>query len=255
MSVQSASGISTTPIVSGTTGSTNGLQQVQQLTQANQSFQQVLAETINMILEEEFASMSSLLSFDGTDSSDAMDLSLNTDGSSSSVLGPSMSSFLSLLPNFTSTAAPNATTTTPTATGGAVADASSAPAPIQSLIQQAASKYNLSPNLLSAVVQQESGFNPNSVSNMGALGLMQLMPQTAQSLGVSNPMDPAQNIDGGAHYLSQLLGQFNGSVPLALAAYNAGPGAVQQHGGVPPYPETQAYVTNILKTAGISNHL
>jgi len=117
----------------------------------------------------------------------------------------------------------------------------------QSLFSAAGARYGISPDLLAAVAQVESSDNPQAVSGAGAEGLMQLMPGTAASLGV-DPFDPAQAVDGGARLLAQDLQQF-GSVPLALAAYNAGAGAVQQAGGIPDYPETQAYVQNVLAAA------
>ncbi len=109
---------------------------------------------------------------------------------------------------------------------------------------RAASATGLSPQLLEAVARQESGFNPEAQSPAGAVGVMQLMPSTARELGV-NAANAAQNISGGAHYLAELLVQFK-SLPLALAAYNAGPGAVERYGGVPPYAQTQHYVQDIL---------
>ncbi len=114
------------------------------------------------------------------------------------------------------------------------------------LIEQAAKRNGIDPAVLHGLIQQESGFDPSSTSSAGALGLTQLMPGTAASLGVTNPLDPAQSIEGGARYLGEMLRRFGGNTEDALAAYNAGPGAVQQYGGVPPYAETQQYVTKVL---------
>jgi len=113
-------------------------------------------------------------------------------------------------------------------------------------VNAAADKYGLDPLLLQSLIQQESGFDPNATSASGAQGLAQLMPSTATALGVTNAYDPTQSIDGGAHYLAQQLKTFGGDVSLALAAYNAGPGAVERYGGIPPYPETGAYVQQVL---------
>lgn len=125
------------------------------------------------------------------------------------------------------------------------ASGSPAPAAIEQLIQDKARKYDLEPNLLRSLVRAESNFNPKAVSPAGAQGLGQLMPGTARSLGVQDPTDPEQNLEGTAKYLRQQLDRF-GKVELALAAYNAGPGAVQKYGGIPPYSETQAYVKKIM---------
>lgn len=114
------------------------------------------------------------------------------------------------------------------------------------MIAAAANKYQVDPKLISAVAEAESGGNQSAVSPAGAVGVMQLMPDTAAALGV-NPYDKAQNIEGGAKYLRQMLDNFGGDIRKAVAAYNAGPQAVREYGGVPPYPETQDYVEHVLE--------
>lgn len=118
----------------------------------------------------------------------------------------------------------------------------------ESYFQAASEAYQVPVNLLKAVAKAESDFNPKAVSHCGAQGVMQLMPATARSLGVTDAFDPAQNIMGGAKYIRQMLDRFDGDVSKALAAYNAGPGAVKKYGGPPPY--TQSYVNKVLGYAG-----
>lgn len=112
--------------------------------------------------------------------------------------------------------------------------------------QEAATKSGIDANLLRAVAEVESGGNPNAVSSAGAMGMMQLMPGTASSLGVENPFDARENVIGGAQYLKKLSQRY-GDLPRTLAAYNAGPGAVDRHGGVPPYQETQNYIKKVIQ--------
>lgn len=117
--------------------------------------------------------------------------------------------------------------------------------------QQAADTYNISVDLLKAVAMQESGFQTNVVSSAGAIGVMQLMPGTASYLGVTDPYNPEQNIMGGAKLLSELSARYHGDLSLTLAAYNAGAGAVDKYGSVPPYEETQNFVAKIKANLGI----
>jgi hypothetical protein len=118
---------------------------------------------------------------------------------------------------------------------------------IEQNVQKAAAKYNLPPELIKAVIRAESNFKTSAVSSAGAQGLMQLMPATAKELGVKNPFDIEQNIDGGAKYLRKMLDRFGGNIRKALAAYNAGPGAVIKYNGRVPYPETRQYVKRVIR--------
>ena len=128
---------------------------------------------------------------------------------------------------------------------GASTQLSSASNETTRFIQEAAAKYGLDSRLVAAVAEAESSGNQSEVSDVGAVGVMQLMPDTAAALGV-NPYDEKQNIEGGAHYLKQMLDTFGGDMKKAIAAYNAGPQAVKDYGGVPPYAETQNYVNKVL---------
>ncbi len=116
---------------------------------------------------------------------------------------------------------------------------------IDAAIEQAAARHNVDPNLVRSVIKVESNFNPNAVSRKGAMGLMQLMPQTARQLKVTNPFDPEQNVDAGVRHLKSLMESFRGDVKLTLAAYNAGAGAVARSSGIPRYAETRNYVRRI----------
>lgn len=120
------------------------------------------------------------------------------------------------------------------------------PEQIESLVTAASSRNAVEPALVNAVVMAESSGDPSAISTAGAQGLMQLMPGTSAGCGINNPFDPAQNVECGSRYLHALLTRYNHNVELAVAAYNAGPGAVDQYRGIPPYAETRAYVTRVL---------
>ncbi|MEN3184997.1 MAG: lytic transglycosylase domain-containing protein [Atribacterota bacterium] len=125
-----------------------------------------------------------------------------------------------------------------------------APEPLSSsfeeIVEECARKYGMNPSLIRKLIEVESGGNPKAVSPKGAMGLMQLMPETCRDLGVSDPFDVRQNVEGGVRYLRGLLDRF-GNLELALAAYNAGPSRVRAYGGVPPFPETQAFIKKVLE--------
>jgi soluble lytic murein transglycosylase len=115
------------------------------------------------------------------------------------------------------------------------------------IIEKASKKYGLEAPLIKAVIKAESDFDPNAISHKGARGLMQIMPMNYRLLNVENPFDPYQSIDGGARYLREMMDRFDGKLTLSLAAYNAGPGAVDRHGGVPPYQETEQYIERVMR--------
>lgn len=117
---------------------------------------------------------------------------------------------------------------------------------IKEMISKIAKKHGIDEKLVNAVIKQESGYNPKAKSSAGALGLMQLMPSTAKLMGVSDPYNPVQNVEGGVKYLKNMIERYNGNIILGLAAYNAGPGNVDKYDGVPPFKETQNYVKNIM---------
>jgi soluble lytic murein transglycosylase-like protein len=144
------------------------------------------------------------------------------------------------------TTSPLPTTATSTSPSSFAAGEETGSVPFASTIEAACAKYGLNPNLLAGLIEQESHFDPTVGSAAGAQGLTELMPETASSLGVTDPHDPTQSIEGGARLLSEKLKEFGGNTELALAAYNAGSGAVQQYNGIPPYPETEQYVQKVL---------
>ena len=141
----------------------------------------------------------------------------------------------------------------PGVTRPALATRLTAPAPVFSLIQRLAQQYSVDPHLVRAIITVESNFDPRAVSRAGAQGLMQLMPDTAARYRVEDPFDPHANLEGGIRYLRDLLRLFPSDLRHVLAAYNAGEGAVQQYGGIPPYPETQRYVERVLALYGITS--
>jgi soluble lytic murein transglycosylase-like protein len=165
-----------------------------------------------------------------------------TDGASTTASQVPAGDFAAALQAATTADASSPTTAQSEGVAGAAGDGGE----YDSVIEQAAERYGIDPAVLHGLIQQESGFDPGAQSSAGASGLTQLMPGTASSMGVANPLNPTESIEGGARYLSQLMSQFGGNTEDALAAYNAGPGAVQQYGGIPPYAETQSYVSKVL---------
>lgn len=160
--------------------------------------------------------------------------------------GGSGSDFYALLSTLTSGADSSAVTQAMTQTTTQTVN-------LDDIFQKAADTYGLPVQLLKAVAKAESNFNPTAESSAGAKGIMQLMPGTAKSLGVTDAFDPEQNIMGGANYLSQMISQVHGNVEVGLAAYNAGPGAVQKYHGIPPYKETQNYVAKVMNDYNNNN--
>ncbi len=186
--------------------------------------------------------MSAAVAFDRIEQIQAMMASLAPVGAQATPASASSPTAFASSLQAASAAPVTATPTTAGATSGAAA-------PFGAEIDAAAARNGVDPALLRGLIRQESNFNASATSPAGAMGLTQLMPATAAGLGVTNPSDPAQNIEGGAKYLKQQLDRFGGDVSKALAAYNAGPGAVQKYNGVPPYAETQNYVKNVMAYA------
>lgn len=149
-----------------------------------------------------------------------------------------------------STAKNTSTTTVTYSSGNSKVGSFKYPSEYEKYFEEASKTYNVDINLLKCIAKAESDFNPKCVSSAGAVGIMQLMPATAKSLGVSNSYDPRENIMGGAKYIADKLSMYNGDVSLALAAYNAGSGNVKKYGGIPPFKETQNYVKKILNYLG-----
>jgi len=173
----------------------------------------------------------------------ASQLSANVQPFQDVLQATAQSQFGSLLTNPATTSVDAKITTQPDLRG--YADVSKPQ--LLSMISKVAAKHGVDEKLVKAVIKQESGFNSKAKSHCGAMGLMQLMPGTAKTLGVTDPFNPVQNVDGGVRHLKWLLSKYHGNVVLALAAYNAGSGAVDKYDGVPPYKETQNYVKSILK--------
>ena len=176
-------------------------------------------------------------------------MSLSTIGTRLGELQTMVATMTAPAPSAPSTSFAGALATAQTSPSTAPATGAGASTAFGAEIDAAAASNGIDPALLKGLVSQESGFDPNARSGAGALGLTQLMPGTAAGLGVTNPLDPVQSLQGGAKYLRQQLDRFGGDEKLALAAYNAGPGAVARFGGVPPYSETQNYVTSVLSKA------
>ena len=176
-------------------------------------------------------------------------MSLATIGTRLDQLQTMVATMTAPAPSAPSTSFAGALATAQTSPSTAPATGAGASAAFGAEIDAAAASNGIDPALLKGLVSQESGFDPNARSGAGALGLTQLMPGTAAGLGVTNPLDPVQSLQGGAKYLRQQLHRFGGDEKLALAAYNAGPGAVARFGGIPPYAETQNYVKNVLSKA------
>lgn len=172
-------------------------------------------------------------------------LGVNQSGSQPSAITGSSQNFSDVLVNVMSQAVQNNTSEGTVQSAG-----NSGTVNLDDIFQKASDTYHVPVELLKAVAKAESNFNTNSVSSCGAQGIMQLMPGTAKSLGVTNAFDPEQNIMGGAKYLSQQLDRYDGNTVLALAAYNAGPGNVKKYNGVPPFAETQRYIGKVMGYAG-----
>jgi len=198
--------------------------------------------------------LSSLYGLNSTSATNPLGSLYSTGGSSSASSLSSTLSFLEILQGLQNSNTAGVAVSSSTDTSGVVADKDgysyssslSAGASMDAMFERAAEKYGIDADLLKAIGKAESNFNASAVSSAGAIGVMQLMPGTARSLGVSDPYDAEQNIMGGAKYISQMLDRYDDDVEKALAAYNAGPGNVDKYDGIPPFKETQSYVERVL---------
>lgn len=245
VSLRNSTSLPTTPIANqqNNTAFADLLLNAEQANSTNAFLESTLSQTDPSTANSDLTGSDPLASFisalslpaSGSQTSDALAMLLSADMSGN---GDALSSD----PLSTGTVSP----TLPSVATPTLSTTGIHPTDIIGLIEKMAPKYGLSPQLVDAVVNQESGYNTSATSSAGAMGLMQLMPSTASGLGVTNAYDPVQNLQGGMTYLRQLLTRYHDNTALALAAYNAGPSAVDTYHGIPPYEQTQNYVSSIL---------